>query len=1606
MAMVGRLLGRLARLLGWLVLILVVALGLVLATLHTDWGRGLIRNEADAILDQTLLGGADIGRIEGSLLGRFTLRDLVVRDAAGRPAVRVAAVTVETELGQLLDQVIAVREIVIDGLVVEAHRDRDGVLNLATLVEPSPPSDEPATQVVRIGRISVTRSALSLTEADGSQERIDDLSLEARVAMNGADITAELSSLRGRWGRAPHDLDVAAAVTLAADTITATGVRLGLGSATVSVPLARYDLDDGSLLAVARVRAPADALAALAPDAGLVSDLDLSLWAARVHGAWPLVAGVALDTAGGRIDVHLATTPELPVAVVRVRGAGLDPARVVEGAVASDLALDLDAELRGAELDTLTAQADLRLRGLVQGTRVPGIQARVDVAQRRAQLAARFDVPDGDLAIDGVVRLAEAKPEPESEPGAESESESESGPEIIIDRAHLRGGFADLGRALATIPGLRLSGDVAGAADLDLRVSGPIDGLSVSGQIGGRALQVSDASIDTLAVELDLAGLPGRVRGQAAVAVDGVVQAGTRFGDISAEVRSQAPGQLDFALSSEGRGALVPAAVRGQLVQGRGGAVDVTLSEYHVNTGQLVWQGRGGQVHVGADGALDVRALSLASLAGRLDIAGAFAPGGSRGAVGLDLRDLDLAQLRQALVLLSGQTLDELGGIAGRASGKVQVGLDGRRIDAALGLDIDDLALTPDAPPVDISTKVALGRRALTVELRASGARVGAFSLSAGVTPPADPSDAAAWQRLDEGAITQGRIELAELSIPGLRAWAPEALADLSAGVIDGAVEIGPGARVVEARVSARGVTAIDLAEPIDLDTEIELREPAPAPAGEAEDGSEAPGLGPSGRGGPRERVLTVLTRVASGERGAAELRAEASVPAGLTDAAAWQGLDERALRRLTLSVSGVDVDYWAELGGASPELGARAALTVDVTEAAAETRVSAQLTVPAAARPGLPAVSAELNAAMTRADLSAGVEVALDRTPYLSAQATLAAGLDALLRAGAEPLLSADARAELSVRELPMALLGEAAQVPVELRGTLGLTGAVSGTPLAPEARVELRGDGVGVGDVELAGLQGRVEYGGERLLAALEGRQSDGGGRFGVDAKIDLAPAAPAPTSPPATSSEPAPAAPPQVDVRTRIDDLDLAIAAVFVPNLGLDGRLDADLRVRGPLDLPQLSGDLHLRDGLVRPGPPLHRIEHIDLRLQVEERRAVLRLGARAGQGKISAEGEAALADGLPQGLDLTLETNDLPLDFGATMTTLSSRTRVRGQARDQIWDIDTVIEQALVELPKESGRDLYVAEELEDVVYMDGRCTLPPPEAGEAGAAPAEAGEAGAAPDCGQRLSQRLALAERDRGPAVPPSLPPLHLRVRAPDSIQIRGAEGKVLLGADLDVDTRDGPLVITGAVAANSGVLDLIGRRYEVERAVASFDATPDAVPDPRLDVLLSHEFPTLTLFIQVQGTASKPELILRADPDIYEEGQLLAFVLGAEPGAAEAAGPGGSLEDRAKNQAVGVASSLLVGQVQSLFEDVLPVDVLKVELGDESTSAESLTVGKWLTDNLFLSYSHRFEAGVDENPGQVAIEYRFWKRWLLEAFYGVGGAPEAGLDLLWIKRF
>jgi hypothetical protein len=348
-------------------------------------------------------------------------------------------------------------------------------------------------------------------------------------------------------------------------------------------------------------------------------------------------------------------------------------------------------------------------------------------------------------------------------------------------------------------------------------------------------------------------------------------------------------------------------------------------------------------------------------------------------------------------------------------------------------------------------------------------------------------------------------------------------------------------------------------------------------------------------------------------------------------------------------------------------------------------------------------------------------------------------------------------------------------------------------------------------------------------------------------------------------------------------------------------------------------------------------------------------------------VKAAGTIALAGAAPASGAITLALRDVS-PIGSVEPEIDADVTAKLKKAQGRWVADVVVSNGSVRVPSDRGDPLKPVGPPDDMVFVAGD-----PEGRRGGeAARGRRGAAGAEPAQG-----------------APALVANIRIERTYLESEEVRGIiKGRLTLTVGPDA------LRLVGVVEADRADLDLFGRRYRVERAVARFDGPTD----PLLEIVITHDFPEVTTLTTVRGRLSDPDLILASDPTIYSQGQLLGFLLGGEPNGQPATG-------NPRDRVTAAGTSLVANRIGGYVKRALPfdLDVLRYEAATASSSA-AFTVGTWLTRSLFVAYRRRFEARTDENTGEAQAEYWISPRVMVEGVIGDRGY--SGLDLLWRKRY
>jgi len=241
----------------------------------------------------------------------------------------------------------------------------------------------------------------------------------------------------------------------------------------------------------------------------------------------------------------------------------------------------------------------------------------------------------------------------------------------------------------------------------------------------------------------------------------------------------------------------------------------------------------------------------------------------------------------------------------------------------------------------------------------------------------------------------------------------------------------------------------------------------------------------------------------------------------------------------------------------------------------------------------------------------------------------------------------------------------------------------------------------------------------------------------------------------------------------------------------------------------------------------------------------------------------------------------------------------------------------------------------------------------------------------------------------------PITPELAVDLEIPGNLRLRGHGLSAELAGNLTVGMQGNLPVAVGVLETTSGTLQFLGRVFTIERGKITFYGDEVSL-NPELDLRLATNVEGYVIWIQLLGTAEKPELILASDP-FLSDGDIMSTLLFGKP-----------LHDLDGGQQNLVTSR--AGEVLAMYGSVklqdslsrqLGIDVISYSQGSGTDSRASLTVGKYLSPKVLM----RYEKVLDQSSSYyVHLSYFLNRNFKLESTYSEGG--NSGLTLGWNREY
>lgn len=459
--------------------------------------------------------------------------------------------------------------------------------------------------------------------------------------------------------------------------------------------------------------------------------------------------------------------------------------------------------------------------------------------------------------------------------------------------------------------------------------------------------------------------------------------------------------------------------------------------------------------------------------------------------------------------------------------------------------------------------------------------------------------------------------------------------------------------------------------------------------------------------------------------------------------------------------------------------------------------------------------------------------------------------------------------------------------------------------------------------------------------------------------------------------------------IDGRLIVEKFPLAILRAFDITGNIAGHLEGDVSLSGTAESPQTEGNLHLQNASVDIDE--YGIDYRDIRLNInfDNNKMVLdTLNIRSDDGSLTGTGQVNFESDFYKG---NVSQSQINLDFNQFNLVnhnqfnmqVTGNANLGGEKGNVVYGGDLKIPQAEIYLPAILGmvgqmnapeipKPILVREVERMDVSVDSINiqTFSPPK-----------------PASNMQFNYLNDLQGQ--------------LRIRIPKNTWIKNADMRVEISGELELRKNKEYFELFGSVEVVRGQYDLLGKTFNITEGSVTFQGGEEI--QPRLNINATYAFRNAqkaqqNLSVQITGTPESPEVSFLLDESSISEGDALSYILFGKSmneltlSEQENVAGSGNIAERA-------AASVLSSQLSSFLGSKLNVDYIEIK-SQGSFDDASVVVGKYITNDLFVSYEQRF-GEVDEKDVakyEVRLEYELFQFLFFELN---NSSKDSGFDVI-----
>jgi autotransporter translocation and assembly factor TamB len=441
-----------------------------------------------------------------------------------------------------------------------------------------------------------------------------------------------------------------------------------------------------------------------------------------------------------------------------------------------------------------------------------------------------------------------------------------------------------------------------------------------------------------------------------------------------------------------------------------------------------------------------------------------------------------------------------------------------------------------------------------------------------------------------------------------------------------------------------------------------------------------------------------------------------------------------------------------------------------------------------------------------------------------------------------------------------------------------------------------------------------------------------------------------------------------------QVNLQNFSLAILETMNPSATINGMVNGEMVVSGTANSPQPEGTVKLADASYKMDE--YGIDYKNIKLNLNFLRNKVQLDSfriRSADGNLTGKGEVNFESELYKG-DLSQSQINLvfnkfnPFNHRSFNMQVSGNASLGGEKDNLVYGGNLNIPKAEIYLPAilrmmgklnvpEMPKPILAREAEKLTIYADSSASNNPE------------------PEPALTDSLNFEFLDKLRG----------RLGVKIPKNTWIKNDDMRIEISGDVELIKNAEYFELFGSVDVVRGQYDLLGKTFVIDDGTISFQGGEEMMPE--MNITASYRFRNAqraeqVLTVDISGTAESPEVSFKLDDSSISEGDALSYIIFGksmneltidEQNNVAGAG-GGSLAGKA-------AASILSSQITNFLSDKLNVDYIEVK-SDGSFDNATVVVGKYITNDLFVSYEQRFGETDETNMAkyEVKLEYELFR--------------------------